>query len=140
MTLTDLPTELPLLRRNLAANQVIPSDAVRVEACAWGDEAHLAALGTFDVILCSDVLYQNDERTQLALARTVRRLAAPGSGRVLFAYHFRENILADAPFFEAVEPMFGGNPSQHAVEGELEDELWLFEYSLGNANANAPPG
>lgn len=54
VTLTDLPTELPLLRRNLAANTstdastFAPCD-VRVEACAWGDDEALAALGTFDV-------------------------------------------------------------------------------------------
>ena len=52
----------------------------------------------------------------------------PPRRRVLFAYNFRENIIADTPFFEAVDEMFPGDPTQHAVEGELEDELWLFEY------------
>eukprot|EP00740_Mantoniella_antarctica_P002614 CAMPEP_0181358566 /NCGR_PEP_ID=MMETSP1106-20121128/5584_1 /TAXON_ID=81844 /ORGANISM="Mantoniella antarctica, Strain SL-175" /LENGTH=248 /DNA_ID=CAMNT_0023471547 /DNA_START=576 /DNA_END=1322 /DNA_ORIENTATION=- len=149
VTLTDLPTELPLLRRNLAANvtshgagegacadrvESTNSSAdggghcdVHVEACAWGDEQALAALGTFDVVLCSDVLYQNDENTQGALARTMSRLSAPRSGRVLFSYHFRENIIADTPFFQAVEGLFG-DPVQHTVAGELKDELWLFEY------------
>ena len=74
MTLTDKPTELPLLRRNLAENNATGQCGdVRVEACTWGDEEDMRALGTFDVVLCADVLYQNDEDTQLALARTMAR-------------------------------------------------------------------
>ena len=56
MTLTDKPTELPLLRRNLAENNATGRCGdVRVEACTWGDEEDMRALGTFDVVLCADV-------------------------------------------------------------------------------------
>jgi nicotinamide N-methyltransferase len=55
VTLTDLPSELELLRRNAHDNGV--EAAVRVAPCTWGDHDAVAALGTFDVVLCSDVLY-----------------------------------------------------------------------------------
>jgi predicted nicotinamide N-methyase len=97
VTLTDLPSELPLLRRNVAANANASasvagiddggeetwsygdhqSDAgtkLRVMPCAWGDDAALASLGTYDVVLCSDALYQNDEETQAKLARTLSQV------------------------------------------------------------------
>ena len=35
--------------------------------------------------------------------------------------------MLDATFFEAADELFG-DPTQHAVDGELEDELWLYEY------------
>ena len=50
-----------------------------------------------------------------------------GEGRILFSYNFRENIMLDATFFDAADELFG-DPTQHTVEGELEDELWLYEY------------
>lgn len=142
MVLTDLPSELPLLRHNADtdASRSGGGRAVAVSACGWGDADAVAALRPpFDVVLCSDVLYQNDETTQRALARTIRDLlrTPDGSGdardrrprgRCLMSYHFRENVLADAPFFEATEAFFG-NPTRHSVGGELDDELWLFEYA-----------
>lgn len=141
MVLTDLPSELPLLRHNADADAARSGGAcpVEVSACGWGDAAAVAALRPpFDVVLCSDVLYQNDEATQTALARTIRDLlrAPDGSGdarerprgRCLMSYHFRENVLADATFFEATEALFG-DPTRHSVGGELDDELWLFEYA-----------
>lgn len=142
MVLTDLPSELPLLRHNADtdASRSGGGHAVAVSACGWGDADAVAALRPpFDVVLCSDVLYQNDETTQRALARTIRDLlrSPDGSGdardrrprgRCLMSYHFRENVLADAPFFEATEAFFG-NPTRHSVGGELDDELWLFEYA-----------
>ena len=97
VTLTDLPSELPLLRRNVAANANANASAagiddggeetwsygdhqsdagtkLRVMPCAWGDDAALASLGTYDVVLCSDALYQNDEETQAKLARTLSQV------------------------------------------------------------------
>ena len=99
VTLTDLPSELPLLRRNVAANASASASAsvagiddggeetwsygdhqsdagtkLRVMPCAWGDDAALASLGTYDVVLCSDALYQNDEETQAKLARTLSQV------------------------------------------------------------------
>jgi hypothetical protein len=41
------------------------------------------------------------------------------------AYQFRENVLADAPFFEEVDHLFA-DPHKHD-DGD-DEELWLFEY------------
>ena len=104
VVLTDLPSELPLLRHNAEtdASRSGGGRAVAVSACGWGDADAVAALRPpFDVVLCSDVLYQNDETTQIALARTIRDLlrTPDGSGdardrrprgRCLMSYHFRE--------------------------------------------------
>ncbi|ACO61579.1 predicted protein [Micromonas commoda] len=123
VTLTDLPSELPLLRANARAN---PSPCpVAVEPCAWGDADAVARVGKKDVVLCSDALYQNDEATQLALAETLLGLCEMRKGRIMFAYNFRENLAADRRFFDATDTLFG-HPTQHELEED--EDIWLFEY------------
>jgi nicotinamide N-methyltransferase len=78
------------------------------------------------VVLCSDALYQNDEVTQRALCDTLFGLCDRVTpGRVLFAYNFRENLAADAGFFDATDELFG-DPTQHDLEDH--EDIWLFEY------------
>ena len=104
MTLTDLPSELPLLRENVETNRGSPPHCpVTVKPLKWGDAAAMGSVGTnFDVVLCSDALYQNDEVTQRALCDTLFGLCdGVTPGRILFAYNFRENLAADAGFFGA---------------------------------------
>ena len=99
MTLTDLPSELPLLRENVETNRGSPPHCpVTVKPLKWGDAAAMGSVGTnFDVVLCSDALYQNDEVTQRALCDTLFGLCdGVTPGRILFAYNFRENLAADA--------------------------------------------
>ena len=123
MTLTDLPSELPLLRANARAN---PSPCpVAVEPCAWGDADAVARVGKKDVVLCSDALYQNDEATQCALAETLLGVCDAAKGRIMFAYNFRENLAADRRFFDATDTLFG-HPTQHELEED--EDIWLFEY------------
>ena len=123
MTLTDLPSEVPLLRTNARVN---PSPCpVAVEPCAWGDADAVVRVGKRDVVLCSDALYQNDEATQCALAETLLGVCDAAKGRIMFAYNFRENLAADHRFFDATDALFG-HPTRHDV-GEDED-IWLFEY------------
>jgi len=52
-------------------------------------------------------------------------LAVLKARRAVVAYQFRENVLADAPFFEEVDHLFA-DPHKHD-DGDDED-LWLFEY------------
>ena len=97
-------------------------------------------------MLCCDLVYRNGDETQRALARTMRAALGtqptndPAGSRVLkarravVAYQFRENVLADAPFFEEVDRLFA-DPHKHD-DGDDED-LWLFEYEPKDARARA---
>ena len=157
VTLTDLPSELHLLRANVARNEkrnAAFSAPTFVKPLVWGDEAGMLELidarpvsnadcdrddrtKGFDVVLCCDLVYRNGDETQRALARTMRAALGtsptndPAGSRVLkarravVAYQFRENVLADAPFFEEVDHLFA-DPHKHD-DGDDED-LWLFEY------------
>eukprot|EP00854_Cymbomonas_tetramitiformis_P017296 gene17296-20582_t len=69
VTLTDKPNELRLLRENSSAAGV---DCM-VKPCTWADKDDMAALGTFDVVLCSDLLYDVDAQdAQVALCDTIK--------------------------------------------------------------------
>ena len=155
VTLTDLPSELHLLRANVARNEkrnAAFSAPTFVKPLVWGDEAGMLELidarpvrnnndrtKGFDVVLCCDLVYRNGDETQRALARTMRAalgtspndddpagsLAVLKARRAVVAYQFRENVLADAPFFEEVDHLFA-DPHKHD-DGDDED-LWLFEY------------
>jgi len=125
VTLTDLPSELPLLRANVRANESPASCPVAIEPLKWGDADAVARVGKKDVVLCSDALYQNDEATQLALAETLLGVCEIRKGRIMFAYNFRENLAADRRFFDATDALFG-DPTRHDVEED--EDIWLFEY------------
>jgi len=143
VVLTDAPSELALLRHNAQR-----ANETRAETCetsvaplAWGDSRAIADLAPpFDVVLCSDVLYQNPPEAQTALAATMAELMttptsgaveganeATGTRRALFAYQFRENVLEDRVFFEATETLFG-DPIRHDVPEDDREDLWLYEY------------
>ena len=53
MTLTDLPSELPLLRENVETNRGSPPHCpVTVKPLKWGDAAAMGSVGTnFAVVL-----------------------------------------------------------------------------------------
>jgi len=79
VTLTDLPSELDLLRANVALNDAAASSPTRVEPLVWGDETGMLQLidrarlpSGFDVVLCCDLVYRNGDEHQRALARTMR--------------------------------------------------------------------
>jgi predicted nicotinamide N-methyase len=165
VVLTDLASELELLRANAALNGLEVRDddddddgddgddgggggggRVRVRACPWGDADAARALGTFDLVVCSDVLYGHREETARALARTMRRLCAFGGerggggggggeagegerGAAVVSYFAREKLFADVPFFETCDELFL-DATQHTVGGVAEEneDLWFLEY------------
>lgn len=134
VVLTDLPGELDLPRTNAEANGA--GDVAECAPCAWGDAAHADALGTFDVVLCSDVLYGHRADVARALATTMRALCrdpggdAAGMSTALVAYYPREKLEADRPFFDATETLFE-DPTPRKVGGvaEEDEDLWFFEYT-----------
>ena len=93
VVLTDLPGELELLKENAAKNGVAATAAAA--ACAWGDARAVSALGRFDVVLCSDVLYGHLETTAIALAETAHALCEPRAGAVFLSYFPREKLEAE---------------------------------------------
>ena len=52
----------------------------------------------------------------------MRRLAKP-SGRVIMSYQFRENLIGDMPFFDAIQGVFVGS----CVD---VDGVWIFDWRL----------
>jgi SAM-dependent methyltransferase len=78
VVLTDLPTELELPATNAEANGV--AGVATAAACPWGDAAAAETLGTFDVVICSDVLYGHRADVARALAVTMRALCKDPGG------------------------------------------------------------
>ena len=128
VVLTDLPGELELLRSNAAKNGV--EATASAAACAWGDARAAAALGRFDVVLCSDVLYGHLEATAVSLAETAHALCEPRLGAVFLSYFPREKLEADTPFFRRCDALFR-DPVSRTVGGcaRDDDDLWFFEYN-----------
>tara|TARA_B110000459_G_scaffold186288_1_gene217671 strand:- start:526 stop:1218 length:693 start_codon:yes stop_codon:yes gene_type:complete len=130
VVLTDLPSELELPEANFINNN-LSGEQCSVAPCAWGDDEHCDALGTFNVVLCSDVLYGHHAEVASALARTAHKLCEPESGTVLLSYFPREKLEADQPFFRACEVLFN-DPTPRTVHGCPENvahDLWFFEYT-----------
>jgi nicotinamide N-methyltransferase len=150
VTLTDLPSELDLLRANVALNSIggFVADARRASGVGrrdWNAAAHRPSASSFRV----------RRRAVLRLGVPQRRRTPKGSGAddasragrrrvsgrgerdfgkerkktessrvAVVAYQFRENVLGDSPFFDEVDVLFA-DPRRHDTEDE---DLWLFEY------------
>ena len=135
VVLTDLPTELELPATNAEANGV--AGVATAAACPWGDAAAAETLGTFDVVICSDVLYGHRADVARALAVTMRALCKdPGGdggrgegGAALLAYFPREKLAEDGAFFDTADELFE-DPTPREVGGVAsnDEELWFFEY------------
>jgi len=136
VTLTDLPSELELLRTNASLNGFgddsaasSSSSTVDVAACAWGDETQISRVGKRDVVVCSDVLYGHRADVARALAQTMRALVKD-DGICLVAYYSREKLMHDLAFFEECGALFR-DPTHLTVAGVAEEDkedLWFFEY------------
>ncbi|KAJ9441505.1 Protein-lysine methyltransferase C42C1.13 [Diplonema papillatum] len=131
VTVTDLPTELRLLRGNIAANRAAgllpPAARIAAAACAWGSVPAAEELGTFDVVLISDCVYNNaNPDLPVALVATVNQLVAPG-GCVLMGYHFRESLMTDVLFFDTIEESFDSINHTASLPSNVKD-MWLLEY------------
>jgi predicted nicotinamide N-methyase len=123
VTLTDLPSELALLEENVELNRARGDSPVCVRACAWGELEEPTP--TFDTVVVSDVLYHQPVRVLEALAETIHRLVAP-NGVVVFAYHFRENLMHDSQFFEFIDRAFD---ERARVSFEDAPNVWLYEWT-----------
>ena len=53
---------------------------------------------------------------------TMKRLCKP-SGRIIMSYQFRENLIGDMPFFDAIQDVFVGS----CVD---VDGVWIFDWRL----------
>lgn len=122
VVLTDLPSELELLEKNVEVNVAQGKEAdVTVRACAWGELDEWQG-EVFDTVLCSDVLYHQPRNILKALANTLEVLCSKRSGVVVFAYHFRENLIHDAQFFEFIDELF-----DERARFDFGD-VWMFEW------------
>ncbi len=90
--LTDLPTELSLLELNVAStcpatknDDELSFKRPDIQPLSWGDDH---PLGSFDVVLCSDLLYANGETLCNKLISTIVSLSKHGS-ILLITYQFR---------------------------------------------------
>lgn len=76
VVVTELPESLPLLLRNVAEN--FPAgDGPQVVPLSWGNEEQMGTLGSFDLVVGSDVTYRPDCLTDL-LATAARLLRPAG--------------------------------------------------------------
>uniref|UniRef100_A0A0G4GS36 Uncharacterized protein n=1 Tax=Chromera velia CCMP2878 TaxID=1169474 RepID=A0A0G4GS36_9ALVE len=167
VVMTDMPEALQLINHNIRLNG-FGSARVSAQACRWGDEGDLSALRPpFDVILCSDLVYGHGPELYDQLLRTlIVLLYGEGGGggaqsdkgeggkrmeggEILMTYQVRENLLADAPFFDACDRAFEGgvfkknekekeerqeeeerDPVGEAAEvfAHDDEDLWLFRF------------
>lgn len=102
--LTDLPSALPLLQRNVARNEALCSKRVDVRELRWGAEA-CHGIGQFDVVVGCEVVYMHDEETCAALVATMTQLTA-GGGVCFMSYEYRDGMMADVEFFDRVNEVF----------------------------------
>jgi predicted nicotinamide N-methyase len=128
---------LDLLRANAERNALLgvgigaQSDedcVVDVRACAWGELENFAEDAKFDIVLVSDVLYHQPVSVMRALAETMRALVREDGGIVYFAYHFRENLIHDAHFFELIDKTFAETRRVFEENADADENIWLIEY------------
>jgi predicted nicotinamide N-methyase len=103
MVVTDVDEALPLMRRNAEANS-LPN--IEPQRLFWGDEADMAAGAELraDAIVCTDIVYHQDEKGMRALVETISRLSPPDRDcPVWVAYEFRTIWVYDHVFFEIMK-------------------------------------
>ena len=125
VVLTDgASATLPLLEENVAANGV----ADRAQTCRlrWGDEddmAEVAALGPYDLIIGSDLLYAPEAFPDLL--ETLAELCTPDHTEVLLTYPVRQT---EGIFLEMALSEYGFE--QPEWEEEVEPSLWAAKLVL----------
>ncbi|OQR96701.1 hypothetical protein THRCLA_07195 [Thraustotheca clavata] len=93
VVLTDMEVAIPWIEKNIEYNKV--ETIVRAQALMWGSPT---GLGSFDVILCSDLIY-GDEELSTALMKTIEDLS-----------HAKTQVIS------AYEARFAGNQGSHFLE------------------------
>ena len=109
VVLTDLPSVVPLLEANAAANSLSGVLACTVQCLPlrWEDESHLdavAARGPYNLIVAGDVLYRPP--VVAPLLNALRRLATRGVTDVLVAASLAHSPESMAAFREQCAPHF----------------------------------
>ncbi|CAE8652556.1 unnamed protein product, partial [Polarella glacialis] len=116
---------IPLLARNAAVDVAASGDLGGAEAPSspsadltsvkplwWGDLEAAGALtesgGSFDVVLCCEVVYQQPPHVLEALQATLQAVLTRPGGRVVFAYQHRDGAeVTDARFFDSLAAVCG---------------------------------
>lgn len=96
--LTDLPAALPLLQYNIQIN----GSNAKAAQLVWGSDKDVKAIGKGDLIIISDLLYNQDEDIIAKLVWTARALSKAGA-TLLVAYETRDNMLNNIAFFEDMQ-------------------------------------
>ena len=120
VVLLDKPTDLALARRNVEWNMC--ADTVDVRGCVWGDADALEKIGVFDVVLVSDCVYAQEPEECALLIESMKKLCRADGGKILMAYQFRENLLADSAFFDMAHDVF-----KACICSEIEG-VWIFDW------------
>jgi len=101
VVLSDLESNLDLIRSNVRSN-LLAGDHVSVVSIPWGCEDTARKYGIFDVVLCSDTIYET-EALPLFL-KTLLWMTREGS-QVYIAYRRRVDE-REIPFFKKLENDF----------------------------------
>lgn len=121
--LTDVPRQLPILRRNLRSNRR-PSDGATLQSCGfvWGGRPRRVFLQRWDLVVACDVVYKIDHVP--ALADTIASLlesgmadagCSPGGTQALLALPDRKDFgyHLKVPFGPLFSPT--SHPALHVV-------------------------
>ncbi|KAJ1478642.1 nicotinamide N-methyltransferase-like protein [Baffinella frigidus] len=124
VVITDLPHVLPQLQNNVSVNLQQGSaarDRISVVPLAWGNTEHEAALGKFDLVLCSDCLYR--EETHQVLLQSLEALSNPDT-LVVMALEIRRPPL-EANFFTIAQSRFSIQPVEVPFKEDNDVKLWF---------------
>ena len=127
VVLTDIPTLLPLLRRNTEHNRSALRCDVRVEPLDWNAPPPAAVLeaGPFDLVVAAEVLYMAE--CAAPLLQTLLTVTAPGAQIVLaLSCRFKE---VEKSFFDAAAAdfeMVDETASAPDVEDLLASDVSIF--------------
>ncbi|KAL7090393.1 hypothetical protein ACP275_12G038300 [Erythranthe tilingii] len=109
VTVTDLPHVLPNLQFNVDANAGILAAAgggtVGVAALAWGDRAHMEAVGMdYDIVLGSDVVYH--DHLYEPLLQTLKFFLLESEKRIVFLMAHLKRWKKESAFFKKAKKLF----------------------------------
>eukprot|EP00930_Biecheleria_cincta_P009370 TRINITY_DN111105_c0_g1_i1.p1 TRINITY_DN111105_c0_g1~~TRINITY_DN111105_c0_g1_i1.p1 ORF type:complete len:217 (+),score=47.02 TRINITY_DN111105_c0_g1_i1:56-706(+) len=123
VVLTDLPPALDALKANVAMNSKRHAD-IEVQQLCWGSQEDLEAVGTADVVLAADVVYDLD--THEPLAKTIQGfLLRNRSARCFLVQELRWKDV-QRWFNECLEDL-GLYIDQTALPAQ---DMWLYEISM----------
>lgn len=148
VTLTDVPMQIPLLERNVAANFRQGGPRPAVAPLSWGDAAEAEGLGAFDLVVGSAITYRPE--FMAALMASATKLLRPG-GRFILAHNDRSDDVVGVE--DVLESHFrivsqrsvrrGGSKGCDAidVEGEVHNVRIFTMEAIGReaSSPTAPP-